>query len=72
MMSRHDRAQYFESLCDLRAAYASAGDDDRRPAISIDDVTLWAEAILEAYAAQDATLVVPEPPEQPSLIDPRD
>jgi hypothetical protein len=56
----------------MRTRYAARGEADRRSVISVDDVVLWAEAILEAYAAEDAMLVVPEPTEQPAGRDPRD
>ena len=46
-MDRYTRRQYFESLCSLRDAYGSLGDDDTTSCISTEDVIAWAIDILE-------------------------
>ncbi len=47
-MTRYERMQLFEALCDLRAAYASRSDADRRPELSIEDAIAYAEAVMFA------------------------
>lgn len=49
-MDRYTRRQYFESLCSLRDAYSSLGDDDTTSCISIEDVIAYAIDLLEAPA----------------------
>jgi hypothetical protein len=52
-MDRYTRRQYFESLCSLRDAYSSLGDDDTTSCISIEDVIAYAIDLLEL--PQEAT-----------------
>ena len=47
-MTRYERMQFFEALCELRVAYASRSDADRRPELSIEDVIAYAEAVMFA------------------------
>ena len=49
-MDRYTRRQYFESLCSLRDAYGSLGDDDTTSCISIEDVIALAIDLLERPA----------------------
>jgi hypothetical protein len=53
-MSRYERDQYFEALYALRGAYTRLGDDDRRSSLLVDDAVLYAEAVMQALAAEDA------------------
>jgi hypothetical protein len=53
-MSRYERDQYFEALYAMRSSYASLGDDDRRSSLLVDDAVLYAEAVMQALAAEDA------------------
>jgi hypothetical protein len=52
-MSRYERDQYFEALYALRRSYASLGDNDRRSALLVDDAVVYAEAVMQALAAED-------------------
>jgi len=61
-MSRYERDQYFEALYALRRAYASLGDDDRRSSLLVDDAVIYAEAVMQALAAEDAAAAVAEAP----------
>ena len=47
-MDRYSRRQYFETLCRLRDAYDTLGDDDATSCISIEDVIALAIDLLEA------------------------
>jgi hypothetical protein len=47
-MTRYDRTQFFETLLELRAAYAERSDFDRRSVISIEDAIAYSEAIMAA------------------------
>jgi hypothetical protein len=75
-MSRYDRAQYFEALVCMRAAYSAASDFDRRPVISMDDAIGYAEAVMFAVSAEaEEALVLDElkARQQPMAFgDPRD
>jgi hypothetical protein len=53
-MSRYERDQYFEALYALRRSYASLGEDDRRSSLLVDDAVVYAEAVMQALAAEDA------------------
>jgi hypothetical protein len=75
-MSRYERSQYLETLCCLREWYLSAPADDRRGTLSIEDVIIYAEALMVALVVEDQ-----ETPGQPdarfedlpaSVSDPRD
>ena len=54
-MSRYERGQYFEALCGLRDAYTGRSEDDRRSALLIEDAVIYAEAVMNALAAEDTT-----------------
>jgi hypothetical protein len=75
-MSRYDRTQYFEALCQLRAAYAARSDFDRRPVLSIDDAIAYAEAVMFAVSAEaeemEAFDEAAAQQESTALGDPRD
>jgi hypothetical protein len=43
-MSRYERRTYFERLCSLRDGYATLGDEDRIPVMTIEAAIDWAEA----------------------------
>jgi hypothetical protein len=47
-MSRYERGQSFEALCELRDAYAKLTDDDRRSSLFIGDAVIYAEAVMQA------------------------
>jgi hypothetical protein len=51
-MTRYERMQFFEALCELRATYASRSDADRRPELSIEDAIAYAEAVMFAIEAE--------------------
>ena len=75
-MTRCERMQFFEALCDLRAAYARRSDADRRPELSIEDAIAYAEAVMfaidveaeESRAFDELTAQ----PESTAMGDPRD
>jgi hypothetical protein len=46
-MSKFERRQHFEALCQLRALYRLRGDWDATSTISIDDVIAYAMRLLE-------------------------
>ncbi|HEY8987650.1 MAG TPA: hypothetical protein VIM39_01440 [Candidatus Limnocylindrales bacterium] len=46
-MGRSERRDYFERLCALRDAYGSR-QDDRRGVLSVEDVMIYAEAVMVA------------------------
>jgi hypothetical protein len=75
-MTRYERMQFFEALCDLRAAYASRSDADRRPELSIEDAIAYAEAVMFAIEAEaDESRAFDEltaQPESTMMGDPRD
>ena len=73
-MSRYERGQYFEALCQLRDGYANRSDDDRRPALSVDDAILYAEAVMAAIEVEDQLTVVEASAltAETSASDPRD
>lgn len=58
-MSRYERAQFFESLLELRAAYAVRSDLDCRSVISIEDAIAYSEAVMAALdiEAEDELLL---------------
>jgi hypothetical protein len=70
--------QFFEALCDLRAAYASRSDADRRPELSIEDAIAYAEAVMFAIDAEAeaeelrAFDELASQPESTMMGDPRD
>ena len=51
-MSRYERKRYFDRLCEMRDAYTSSP-DDCRGAISIEDVVIYAEAVMTALLEHD-------------------
>jgi hypothetical protein len=51
-MSRYERAQFFESLLELRAAYAHRSDFDQQSVISIEDAIVYSEAVMAADDAE--------------------
>jgi hypothetical protein len=75
-MTRFERMQFFEALCDLRAAYASRSDADRRPELSIEDAIAYAEAVMFAIDAEADELrafdELTTQPESTATGDPRD
>ena len=75
-MTRYERMQFFEALCDLRAAYASRSDADRRPELSIEDAIAYAEAVMLAFDVEaEESLALDElasQPESTMMGDPRD
>ena len=65
-MTRYERMQFFEALCDLRAAYASRSDADRRPELSIEDAIAYAEAVMFAIDVEaEESLAFDEQTAQP-------
>jgi hypothetical protein len=46
-MGRSERTDHFERLCDLRAGYGSRP-DDRRGVFSIEDLMIYAQAVMDA------------------------
>jgi hypothetical protein len=46
-MGRPERTDHFERLCDLRAGYGSRP-DDRRGVFSIEDLMIYAQAVMDA------------------------
>jgi hypothetical protein len=52
-MSRYERAQFFETLLELRAKHDAASEFDRRSEISIDDAIAYAEAVMMAISLSD-------------------
>ena len=75
-MTRYERMQFFEALCDLQASYATRSDADRRPEISVEGVIAYAEAVMFAIEAEAAEVRVfdelPVQPESTPMGDPRD
>jgi hypothetical protein len=74
-MTSYERAQFFDTICAMRDAYAVRGDDDRRSALSIDDAVIYADAVITAIAAESIIVVVdaPDAIEEPAPTgDPRD
>ena len=75
-MSRYERMQFFEALCDLRAIYATRSDADRRPELSIEDAIAYAEAVMFAVEveAEEARAFdeLEAQPESTMMGDPRD
>jgi hypothetical protein len=75
-MSRYERAQFFETLCRLQAAYLDRSGDDRRSDLSIDDAMAYAEAVMAAFALEldgEAVFDEAEAEAAPSATgDPRD
>ncbi len=77
-MSTYDRSRHFETLVALRLGYGSAATDDRRSAISVDDMITYAEAVMSALTAEDALVAHEAEAEGPatekisSTLDPRD
>ena len=75
-MTRYERMQFFEALCDLRANYAARSDADRRPELSIEDAIAYAEAVMFAIEAEaDESRAFDEltaQPESTATGDPRD
>ena len=57
-MSRYERGQYFEALCEMRDAYARLTDDDRRSSLLIGDAVIYAEAVMLALASEDSTAAI--------------
>jgi hypothetical protein len=50
-MTRYERRQFFERLCDLRALYALRGADDATSVVSIDQAMADAATLFESGAA---------------------
>ena len=73
-MSRYERAQFFESLLELREAYAVRSDFDRRSVISIEDAIAYSEAVMTALEIEDDAAVLDEVEIERSTAmgDPRD
>jgi hypothetical protein len=75
-MTRYERMQFFEALCEMRATYASRSDADRRPELSIEDAIAYAEAVMFAIEAEaDESRAFDEltaQPESSATGDPRD
>ena len=74
-MTRYERMQFFETLCDLRATYVTRSDADRRAEISIEDAVAYAEAVMCAIEAEaEEARAVDELQAQPDRLmgDPRD
>ena len=75
-MTRYERMQFFEALCDLRAAYASRSDADRRPELSIEEAIAYAEAVMFTFDVEaEESLALDElasQPESTMMGDPRD
>jgi hypothetical protein len=75
-MTRYERMQFFEALCDLRATYAFRSDADRRPELSIEDAISYAEAVMFAIDAEADELrafdELASQPESTATGDPRD
>ena len=75
-MTRYERMQFFEALCDLRAAYASRSDADRRPELSIEEAIAFAEAVMFAFdvEAEESRALdeLASHPETTMMGDPRD
>lgn len=51
-MSRYERMQFFETLCDMQATYATRPDGDRLGDISVDDAIAYAEAVMFAIEVE--------------------
>ena len=75
-MTRYERMQFFEALCDLQATYATRSDADRRAEISVEDVIAYSEAVMFAIEAEaeggQVFDEVPTQPESTPMGDPRD
>ena len=75
-MTRYERMQFFEALCDLQATYATRSDADRRSEISVEDVIAYAEAVMFAIEAEAeegrAFEELQAQPESTPMGDPRD
>ena len=56
-MGRSERADQFERLCDLRAGYGS-DPDDRRGVFSVEDLMLYAQAVMTAADQAAAEAIV--------------
>jgi hypothetical protein len=56
-MTRYERAQFFDTICAMRDAYAARSDEDRRSALSIDDAVIYADAVITAIAAESVVVV---------------
>jgi uncharacterized SAM-dependent methyltransferase len=54
-MTRYERDQFFDALCELRERYALRADADRLGIHSIDDVVQWAEREMVALGPVEAT-----------------
>jgi hypothetical protein len=55
-MSKFERRQHFEALCQLRALYRLRGDWDATSTISIDEVIAYAVRLLEEPDTLAATI----------------
>ena len=72
-MSRYERRQYFEALCQLKDGYANRSEEDCRSALSVDDAMIYAEAVLAALELDVALAAIEEevtpPAVEPSISD---
>lgn len=54
-MSRYERRQYFDRLCELRDGYGRSP-EDTRAILSIDDAIAYATAVMVALEESDAAV----------------
>jgi hypothetical protein len=59
-MSRYERRQYFEALCQMKDGYANRSADDRRSALSVEDAIIYAEAVMAALEVDDEMALIEE------------
>ena len=55
-MSRYERHQYFESLCEMRAAYGARPMDDRQGTLLVEDAIRYGDAVMLALEFEDAEI----------------
>ena len=72
-MSRYERRQYFDRLCELRDGYGRDS-DDTRGVLSIEDAIAYASAVMIALEESDTAVetLADEALAAAELLDPRD
>jgi uncharacterized SAM-dependent methyltransferase len=55
-MTRHERDQFFDALCELRERYGLRADADRLGIHSIEEVVRWAEHQMVALGPAEASV----------------
>ena len=53
-MTRYEREQFFDALCQLRERYSGRGPDDQVGILSIEAVVRWAEREMQVLRSVDA------------------